>query len=130
MSGQAFEVLDERGQVINRVVACPAFAERMWPGRWRPVIAAMQPAQPAPVPQTITRAQGKAALIAAGRWEAVLDYVAGIGDPTKKALAEVALHDTLDWRRDSPFLQQAEQALGLDDKALDELFRKAKAIEL
>lgn len=130
MSGQAFEVLDERGQVINRVVACPAFAERMWPGRWRPVIAAMQPAQPAPVPQVITRAQGKAALIAAGRWEAVLDYVAGIGDPTKKALAEVALHDTLDWRRDSPFLQQAAQALGLDDKALDELFRKAKAIEL
>src|SRR5690554_5684635 len=51
------------------------------------------PVQPY-VPDQVTRAQGKAALIQAGLWQAVLDYVDGIADPTEKALALVALNDT------------------------------------
>lgn len=87
------------------------------------------PPPPAPtVPQSVSRAQGKAALIAAGLWPAVLAYVAAIDDPTGKALAEVALHDTQEWRRDSPLLNSAATALGLDGTQLDQLFIDALGI--
>lgn len=90
------------------------------------------PFHPAPpyVPEQVTRAQGKAALIQAGLWQAVLDYVEGITDPTEKALADVALNDTQDWRRDSPFLNQAALAVGLSEEQLDDLFTAAAQIAL
>lgn len=74
------------------------------------------------VPPSITKAQGKAALIQAGLWSDVLAYVASIVDPTDRALAEVALNDTNDWRRDSPFLNESAQAMGLTQPQLDDLF--------
>lgn len=86
--------------------------------------------EPDPVPQSVTRAQGKAALIQAGLWSAVVSYVEGIADPTEKALAEVALNDTLEWQRSSPFLNSAAAALGLTDEQLDDLFRQAATIQL
>lgn len=86
--------------------------------------------EPAPVPEQVTKAQGKAALITAGLWQAVLDYVAGIENPTEQALAEVALNDTQDWRRDSPFLNQAAAAIGLSNEQLDDLFTAAAQIAL
>ena len=87
------------------------------------------PPTPAPtVPQFVSRAQGKAALIAAGLWPAVLAYVNAIADPTDKALAEVALNDTQDWRRDSLFLNSAASALGLTGAQLDQLFVDASGI--
>lgn len=83
-----------------------------------------------PVPATVTRAQGKAALIQAGLWSGVLAYVAGIEDETQRALAEVALHDTTLWQRSSPFLTAAAHALGMSDDALDALFVAAAGVEL
>ena len=85
---------------------------------------------PAPVPQSVSRAQGKAALITQGLWGAVTGFVASIEDDTQRALAEVALNDTQEWRRDSPFLAQAAQALSLDDAALDALFIAAAEVQL
>lgn len=86
--------------------------------------------QPIPVPQQITRAQGKAALIMQGHWQAALDYVASIQDPTQRALANVALHDTLTWERSSPFLNAAATGLGMADEQLDALFIQAGGIAL
>ena len=87
------------------------------------------PPAPAPtVPQSVSRAQGKAALIAAGLWPAVLAYVNAIADPTDKALAEVALNDTQEWRRDSLFLNSAATALGLTSAQLDQLFVDASGV--
>lgn len=87
---------------------------------------------PAPLgpPQVVTRAQGKAALITAGLWDSVLAYVDAIEDTTQQALARVALDDTTEWRRDSPFLTTAAAALGLSDEDLDELFVAAFEIVL
>lgn len=82
------------------------------------------------VPQSVTKAQGKAALIREGIWQGVLDYVASIEDATQKALAEVALNDTTHWQRSSPFLNSAAKALGLSDEQLDQLFIEASKIEL
>lgn len=86
---------------------------------------------PAPgVPQSVARAQGKAALIGAGLWAGVLAFVAAIEDDTERALAEVALHDTQTWQRNSPFLNGAKDGLGLTDEQLDALFVAAAGIEL
>lgn len=82
------------------------------------------------VPAVVSRAQGKAALIGAGKWDAVTAYVAGIADPIQQALADVALNDTQDWRRDSPFLNQAADALGITAAELDALFVAAGKIVL
>lgn len=87
------------------------------------------PAQPY-VPQQVTRAQGKAALITAGLWADVLAFVESITDPTEKALALVALNDTTHWQRTSPFLNGAATALGLTEQQLDDLFVQAAEIEL
>ena len=82
------------------------------------------------IPQQITRAQGKAALIMQGLWGAVLGYVASIQDPTQRALAEVALNDTLTWERSSPFLNAVANGLGMTNEQLDTLFIQAGGIAL
>lgn len=88
------------------------------------------PAEPAPaeVPEEISRAQGKAALIQAGMWDAVQAFVASIPDPTQRALADVALNDTQTWERSSPFLNTATAGLGLSKSQLDSLFIQGGAI--
>lgn len=85
---------------------------------------------PVPVPPTITRAQGKAALIQAGLWPQVQAFMAAIKDPNDKLLAEVALNDTVNWERSSPFLARVAAELGLSQQQLDELFIAAAAIVL
>lgn len=92
-----------------------------------------EPEAPEPepfVPEQVTRAQGKAVLIQAGLWQDVLDYVDTIEDATERQLAEVALHDTTHWRRDSPFLNAAAAALNITEQQMDALFQQAAEIEL
>lgn len=125
------EILNSNGDVLNAIAATTEFAEANYPGSWK--LAAVQdefvPSQPV-VPQQVTKAQGKAALILAGLWEPVLDHVAQIPDPVEKALAEVALHDATTWERSSPFLNAAAAGLGLTVAQLDELFIQAGGIAL
>lgn len=100
-------------------------------GDYGPVGPYVEPEpEPEPVPESVTRAQGKAALVQAGLWADVLAYIDGMSDPTEKAFAEIALNDTLDWHRDSPFLNEAATAIGLSQKQLDELFIAASKIRL
>lgn len=80
------------------------------------------------VPESVSIAQGTAALINAGKWQAVLDYVTSIADANQKALAEVALYKTSEWRRDSAFLKKVSQAVGITETELDDLFIAAKQI--
>lgn len=97
--------------------------------RGRPILAP-RPTLVEKTPQQVSRAQGKAALIQAGLWQSVLDYVASIEDATQKAIAEVALNDTTYWQRTSPFLNAAATAIGLTQEQLDDLFIAASEIEL
>ena len=87
-------------------------------------------AAPPAIPQQVTRAQGKVVLIQLGLWQPVLDYVAAITDPVQKAVAEVALHDTQFWQRNSPFLNTAAQALGITSEQMDQLFIQADQVVL
>ena len=110
----------------NRIVADQAFIDAHHPG----AELLPEPVQTSAVPQSVSRAQGKLALIQAGLWPAAIAFVEGITDPVQKAYAEVALYDTQEWRRDSPFLASAATALGLGEEQLDTLFITAKGIQL
>ena len=130
MSGQGFEILDGGGTVINRIVACPAFVEQAYPGRWRLAAAPLEPAAPPAVPTKVTRAQGKAALYKAGLLAQVEAFVEAMPEGDDKAFARFALSDCNNWERGSQFLNAAAQQLGLTQERLDELFRAAAQIEL
>ena len=108
-----------------------AIYEAALAGQFGAIAAYVAPPPPEPViPQQVTRAQGKVVLIQMGLWQPVLDYVAAISDPVQKAVAEVALHDTQFWQRNSPFLNTAAQALGITSEQMDQLFIQADQIVL
>ena len=115
----AFNIKDKTGSVINTIVADEVFVEANYPGAWELL---PEPAQTSDVPQSVSRAQGKMALIQAGLWPAAMAFVDGITNPVQKAYAEVALNDTQEWRRDSLFLTSATATLGLSEEQLDTLF--------
>ena len=100
-------------------------------GEFGPVAEYVAP-PPAPpvVPQQVTRAQGKVVLIQMGLWEQVVAFVEAIADPVQKAIAEVAVYETLHWQRDSAFLNQAATALGITQQQMDQLFIAASQVML
>ena len=112
----------------NTVVADQAFIDAHFPGA--ELLPEPEPVQTSVVPQSVSRAQGKLALIGAGLWPAVVAFVDGITDPAQKAYAEVALNDTQEWRRDSPFLASVAAALGLSEEQLDTLFITSGGLQL
>ena len=112
----------------NTVVADQAFIDAHYPGA--ELLPEPAPVQTPSVPQSVSRAQGKLALIQAGLWPAAIAFVNGITDPAQKTYAEVALNDTQEWRRDSSFLKSATAALGLSEEQLDTLFITAEGIRL
>ena len=100
---------------------------------WRDGAAALIPApepEPPIVPAVVSRAKGKVVLIRAGLWQSVLDYVAAIPDPVQKAIAEVALHDAQEWRRDSPLMTAISSALGVTEEQMDQLFVATQEVVL
>ncbi len=111
----------------STIVADQAFIDAHFPGA--ELLPEPEPVQASVVPQSVSRAQGKLALIGAGLWPAAIAFVDGITDPAQKAYAEVALNDTQEWRRDSPFLASAA-ALDLSEAQLDTLFITAGGLQL
>lgn len=57
-------------------------------------------------------------------------FLAASESPKQQALADIALNDTLEWRRDSPFLSAAADGLGLTPAQLDALFVAAAEVVL
>ena len=81
-------------------------------------------------PDRVTRSQGKLALIRFGHWASVMNYVDSITDDEQRAIAETALNDTQHWRRDSAFLMQCADAIGLSQSEVTDLFIFASQIEV
>lgn len=112
-------------EVGKRVVRGPnQLIEGQWTQTW-----IQEDPPPAPIPQTISRAQGKAVLIQMGLWPSVVTYIENIVDATEKELAKVALNDTQEWKRDSAFLNTAATALGLTSQQMDQMFIQASQID-
>lgn len=121
------EVERPEPQPEHRVVAGPD--EEYEPGKWRQTWVQEEIPEP-PVPQVVSRAQGKTVLISQGLWAGVQAWIAAIEDDTQRALAEVAVNDTQEWRRDSPTMIAAASALGITEEQMDELFIAASQVEL
>lgn len=89
-------------------------------------IAKMPPALPAPIPQSVTRFQARAALHLAGLLEQV---EAMIADPATPVLAKLAWQDAQEFKRTSPTIAAMSAALGLTEQQLDDLFTTAAGID-
>ena len=74
------------------------------------------PVAPAVVPQTITRRQGRLALLQAGKLDAAEAIVKAGG------LAAQIEYEAATWERGNAYLQQIWALLGGSDKELDDLF--------
>lgn len=81
------------------------------------------------VPQEVTRAQGKGALLLANLLDEAEQYIETL-EGKEKMLALIAFNETNNWQRDSEFLKGASQALGLTEGDLDDLFITAEKIKL
>ena len=77
-----------------------------------------------PVPQSVSRFQAKAALALAGLLDQANDVVAGSGN----TVLQLAWAEATEFKRNSPGINALAPALGLDDAALDDLFRTASGI--
>lgn len=80
------------------------------------------PVAPVVVPQTITRRQGRLALLQAGKLDAT--------EATVKAGGAAAAieYEAGTWERHNPFLTQVWEALGGDSQGLDDLFTTAASL--
>lgn len=91
---------------------------------------AAQAAYEAKMVVTVSRAQGKIALMQAGLWDDVTAAVDAIADPTEKLVAEVALHEAVSWQRGSPTMQMLAGKLQLSEQQMDDLFAAAQEVNL
>lgn len=81
-------------------------------------------AAPIPVPQIVTRRQGRLALIDAGKLLEVEAAIAAIADPIEKLTAQVE-YEADTWERSNAFLQYMWAQLGGTEAQLDDLFTLA-----
>lgn len=82
------------------------------------------------IPQTVSRAQGKASLLSFGLLDDVEAYIEAMPEGVDKKLALLAYNETNEWHRESPFLQQMASEIGLTQEQLDNLFIVAATITL
>lgn len=80
----------------------------------------------APVPETITRFQGRTVLRQAGLLGRVEAWIVALDD----AVALDAWQHAGEWRRASPLIEAARLHLELSPEQMDALFRQAAAIEV
>ena len=80
-----------------------------------------QPIAPT-VPQSLSRAQARAALILAGLIDQVQPAIDTIADPLQRALVQNDWDNRSTFDRDNPTLLALAEALGLTDAQLDDLF--------
>jgi hypothetical protein len=62
-----------------------------------------------------------------GMLQDVIDTIESMTEPDK-TLAYIAFNDTVEWRKDSPFLQGMKTTLNIADDMLDEMFVRASEI--
>lgn len=75
-------------------------------------------------PSQCTRRQGRLALLAIGKLDAVEDAIAAIEDPAQKRAAQIE-YEADTWERDNLFVQTMWEQLGGTPQELDDLFINA-----
>lgn len=85
-------------------------------------------ATPPEVPQSITRAQAKLALLNAGLLDAVQPAIDAVNDAVMRKRMQIEWDDRLTFERSNPTLIGLAGALGMTDAQLDALFVAAAAL--
>lgn len=121
IEGQTFTLAERfHPDFVAQLVPVADEVQAGWVRSGDDFVAPSAPAAP-PVPQVVSRAQGKLALLAVGLLDDVEQAIAGMtGDDLRRATIE--WNERATFERQSPFLLQMAAALGLDDAALDALF--------
>jgi hypothetical protein len=87
------------------------------------------PAPPAPVPQSVSMAQGLIALDRAGITEVVIeDMIAAMPEGSAKREASIWFRRSNDMHRRHPAVLTLAGLLGLTDEQVDDLFRSAAGV--
>ena len=87
-----------------------------------------EPGNPPPPVTSVAMRQARLALLGAGLLGQVSSAIAAIPDATQRAAAEIEWEYATEVLRDSPWVLQLSNALGLDDDQLDKLFTIASAL--
>jgi hypothetical protein len=74
------------------------------------------------VPQTVTRRQGKQALVLNGKLDLVQPAIDAIADPAQRAMIQIEWDDSQEFERTRPSVIAIGTAIGLSSSQLDELF--------
>lgn len=83
---------------------------------------------PVQVPQKVSRRQGCLALLAAGKLLEVEAAIDAIADPAQHMAAQIN-YQHHEWERDNPAIAAIGALVGLDSKAIDDLFIAAAQIK-
>jgi hypothetical protein len=79
------------------------------------------------VPFSVTKRQGRLALLNAGKLALVADAIAALPSPQREA-ADIEWNDATNYERDSPFVVLLGEKIGLDAAELDALFVQAAGL--
>ena len=82
----------------------------------------------APVPQSVTRAQAKLALLQAGLLGSIQPAIDAISDDTQRTASQIEWDDRLTFERSNGTLVTMATALGMSDAQIDALFIAAAAL--
>lgn len=94
---------------------------------WRQVDGGWLPPD-GPVPQSVTMRQARLALLSAGLLTQVDQLIDGIPDLGQREAAKIEWEYAQDVSRTSMLVMQLAPLLGLNDEALDDLFRNAGSL--
>lgn len=127
-----YQILNDDGAVINRIVADEAFVRLNFPGHWRaePDVGggdASTPPGPVTVPDWVPMLNAHLALIRDGKLDQLRGLVAALPDQDRQE-ADAYLNLAQTCRRDNKWVLQFGPSLGYDSAALDRLFITAAAL--
>lgn len=121
-----YPVQDTRPPEAPNMVAVrvmPSSVDGVWYEQW-----VLEPAPPAPVPQSVSMRQARLALLQAGLLDQVDEAIAAIEDPTARREAEITWNYSTDVERDAPLVEQLAASFGLTPEQVDDLFRTAATL--
>lgn len=115
---QPVEPPQQTGMVAVEVQ--PVLVGGVWTQQWE-----LQPEPPAPVPDSVSMAQARLALLDAGLLDQVDAALAAIPDPIERRAAQVRWDYETRVRYDDQLVRDLKSAFGLTSQQFDELFRLA-----
>ncbi|MDV7395906.1 hypothetical protein RZS08_31230, partial [Arthrospira platensis SPKY1] len=83
---------------------------------------------PIAIPQSVTMRQGRLALLGAGLLDAIDGAINAIEDPVQKSAARIEWEYAQTIDRQSQFVANMAEQLGLTDEQMDQLFLQASQL--